>query len=347
MGISSCNNDKLERTSICNTISLNSNKSYNFLINEFDEQLLLRTVEQPNDSGALGRNKNGYFHVRFQLNMSKLTDLAVASQRTDALQAFLNNLNYSFLYQETNGGFLLNPPQDLIDNPDVPNANAGDRVSAVAFFAYSLGVSLTSLENSDWYVNTSQTEQIRQQISEFDSNVELTLSYLKANKDILIQADQYAPNRLLFDAIAFYSLGTYLEDDDAKEIGISFINSALELVDEDSGYFIEGGGWDSSYNGVALKLGLEIYSMLPASELKETLGQKLVCAMDWQTTRILQNGEISTEGNTRVYPGGESFLGNEKTVDAEKTIRALLYFSTLTENESYRDLGLKVLDFYD
>lgn len=347
ISFSSCNKEKSENLSLNDTVHLNVGKDYNSLISEFDEQLLLEFIEVPNNSGALGRNKNGYFHVRFQINMSKLSDLAVKSQRIDALQAFLKSLQYSFLYQESNGGFQLIPPDDLINNPDIPSANTGDRISAVAFFAYSLGLGLTTLENSDWYSNHSETEEIRQQIQSFSSNIELTLSYLKTNKEILNQADQYAPNRLLFDAIAFYSLGMYLEDNEAKEIGIEFMQRALELTDETSGYFIEGGGWDSSYNGVALKLGLEAFSLLPISEFKEIFGLKLAEAMDWQISRILSNGEILTDGNTRVFPGGESFLGNEKTVDAEKTIKALFYFSFLTENSSYKNIALTVLNYYN
>lgn len=340
-------NQLIETKSICENTTLNSNKNYNALVRYFDEEELLRSVEEPNDSGALGRNKESYFHVRFQMKMTNLTDIAIYSQRVDALEAFLNNLEYSFNYQEGNGGFQLIPPPELINDPNIPPATEGDRVSAVAFFAYSLGISLMSLESSDWYLNSNETQSIRNQIRQFDSSIELTLNYLKASQNILQQVDEDAPNRLLFDAIAFYSIGEYLDNIEAKEIGVGFIQSALELIDEPSGYFIEGGGWDSSYNGVALKLGFEIFSMLPNSDIKEDLGQKLVCAMDWQLTRILPSGEISTEGNTRVYPGGEPFLGNEKTVDVVKTIRALKYFASLTDNSTYNNIANHVLDFYE
>lgn len=339
-------NQQMNANSICGKVALNSNKNYNSIVSDFDEQLLLMSVEKPNDSGALGRNKESYFHVRFQMKMTNLTDIAIYSQRVDALEAFLKNLEYSFNYQEGNGGFQLIPSPELINDPIIPTATEGDRVSAVAFFAYSLGISLTSLESSDWYLNNNETQSIRNQIRQLDLRVELTLNYLKANQNILQQVDENAPNRLLFDGIAFYTIGEYLEDTQAKDIGIGFIQSALELIEESSGYFIEGGGWDSSYNGVALKLGFEIFSILPTSAIKEDLSQKLVCAMDWQLTRILSSGEISTEGNTRVYPGGESFLGSEKTVDVEKSIRALKYFASLTDNPTYNNIANKVLDFY-
>ena len=344
--LNSCDTTTEKAVSSCETNALNASKNYNALIVGFDEQLVLKAVEQPNDSGALGRNKANYFHVRFQITMSKLTDLAVVSQRTDALQAFLKNLEYSFNFQEENGGFKLRAPLSLLNNPDIPTANAGDRVSAVAFFAYSLGLSLITLENSDWYQSAEQTVLIRDQVRGFNSKIALTLTYLKTNQNILKQVDKNAPNRLLFDAIAFYSLGTYIEDRQAQEIGIDFIALALDLVDETSGYFIEGGGWDSSYNGVALQLGFEIYSMLPDEASKEVLGEKLVCATEWQISRILPDGEISTAGNTRVFPGGESFLGREKTVDVKSTVRTLLYYAILTEDSFYKDLANTVLRFY-
>jgi hypothetical protein len=48
------------------------------------------------------------------MKMTNLTDIAIYSQRLDALEAFLKNLEYSFNYQEGNGGFQLIPPSALI-----------------------------------------------------------------------------------------------------------------------------------------------------------------------------------------------------------------------------------------
>lgn len=321
--------------------------NYNSIIDGLDDGLIERAVEKPNEVGALGRNKKGYFHVRFQMNITKLTDAAVKLENVELLQAFSRNLDYCFSYQDPDGGFQLNPPEDLVNNPNIPPASEGDVVSGVAFFAYSLGISLMTLENSKWYSNQN-TMSLSDNVLSYTSNITQTLNYLKANKERLDIVDKHAPNRLLFDAVAFYTLGQYLDDAEAQNIGLDFAGRAFDQVDDKGGYFIKGGGWDSSYNGVALKLGLEFYSLLPDSEpLKESLDDKLLCAASWQVSRILPSGEVSTEGNTRVFPGGESFLGNTKSVDVEKTIKALLYLAVMTNTNEYMDMALRVLEYYD
>ncbi|MEM6799888.1 MAG: hypothetical protein AAF696_00715 [Bacteroidota bacterium] len=72
----------------------------------------------------------------------------------------------------------------------------------------------------------------------------------------------------------------------------------------------------------------------------------LSCSLDWQVSHILDSREISAEGNSRVFPGGEEFLGQEKGIDVLKTVRALFYMATYTSDKSYEDLGWKVLDYY-
>ena len=175
------------------------------------------------------------------------------------------------------------------------------------------------------------------------------LDYLKTKVDVLNEVGANAPNRLLFKAIAFYSLGTILNDDVAKEMGPDFVEKALMQRNPTAGYFIEGDGWDSSYNGVAVKLGFELFNLIPvgsSQNMKDRLEQAVTCATDWQKSRVLDTGEISTEGNTRVFPGGEAFLGNEKSVDVIKTVKALFYMATLSDNNEYEILAQKVLEYY-
>ncbi len=150
-----------------------------------------------------------------------------------------------------------------------------------------------------------------------------------------------------FDAIAFYALGNYLNDEKAMETGRFFAQKALKQRNVKAGYFIEKGGWDSSYNGVAIMLGFELYCLLPKNDpLKERLGKTVSCATYWQKSRVLKTGEISTQGNTRVYPGGEYFFGNEKQVDVKKTVRAFYYMSILSNKQEYKELAERIYKFY-
>lgn len=319
--------------------------SYNDLVSQIGQAKLSQAVEQPGLDGSLGRNKHGYFHVRFQLNMTSISDLAVVGQRMDALQALVATINYAFSHQLQDGSFAFFPPDELVNSPSYSPPTPGDLASGNAFFMSSLGLSLLTLQDSKWFLESEATQEIRNELELLSPAFELALDDLINKQEVLKLYDSQAPNRLLFDALAFYSLGKYLSRTDAQLIAFEFIDSALSLTDSE-GYFVEGGGWDSSYNGVAIKLAMELYSILEDTALKNRLAVAIEKATTWQISRIRENGEISTEGNTRVFKGGESFLGVEKGVDYAKTVKALYYFGYLTDAPEVVDLGNKVLDFY-
>lgn len=333
----------------CNNLILDQDVRYNDLIMDIPENVISTLVEKPNRDGALGRNKNGYFHVRFQLNMTGLTDYAFKFQNELALHKFMDNLNYSFSHQDQSGGFYLKLPKNMINSPNYQPPYDAILASGTAFFAYSLGISLNSLNQSDWFNNSTSLGGIRRDIQLLKPNFRHMLNYLKEKVGLLKEIDSNAPNRLLFDAIAFYGLGKYLNDKSAMDIGTIFTKKAISQINKDEGYFIEGDGWDSSYNGVAIKLAFELITLLEPSdeELKSELNLAATCATFWQKTRISASGEISAEGNTRVYLGGEKFLGNEKAVDVMETVKGFYYMSTLSSDNSYKLSALKILDYYN
>ncbi len=348
MSLISCSksSDSPDDVHLDTSYEISNDLSYNAIISQFGSERLAQGVEQPDSGGALGRNKDGYFHVRFQLNMTSISDFVIATERIDALQHLSNTISYSFERQMNDGSFEFSPPEELVNSPDYTPPSTGDLESGTAFFASSLGLSLLSLQNSNWFLSSEETQAIKQEIETFKPAIEKTLNYLIVNKEILAGYDAKAPNRLLFDALAFYSLGKYLEREDAQNIAFEFIESSLILTDSAEGYFIEGGGWDSSYNGVAIKLAMEIFCLINQSDQKSRLGAAIVAATAWQISRINESGEVSSEGNTRVFEGGETFLGEEKGIDYAKTVKALYYFGNLAGSSEIIELGDTVLEFY-
>ena len=336
---SSCSSEALE---IPDTIDIN-HKTYNSTISSIPDSSLEAALTVPDQDGAIGRNQEGYFHVRFQLGMNTISDLAVVQNRLDALTATLQTIEYAFSFQRAEGDFEVAVPANLSGLGD---PTEGDLASGTAFFGSSLGLTLLSLSNSSWFTNRPETATQRGVLESYSSDFQQMLDYLKRSKSLLFEIDRAAPNRLLFNAVAFHSLGTYLSDQEAIEIARDFTVDALSLQDDSLGYFIEGGGWDSSYNGVALQLGLELYMISDPSDLRSRLKNALEKSAQWQLTRILNSGEINQEGNTRVFEGGESFLGNEKGIDYTKTAKSLMYLSILTGDSKFEDLASRVLDFY-
>ena len=300
----------------------------------------LATSNQTDAAGALDRNKTAYFHVRFQMGISPLADYAVDAQNSTALEMVVRAIEYSFKYQMADGDFQLVIPPDLINTAV---ATEGDKVSGIAFFYSALGSGLLALqENSGYQAQLSSKQRIEILIPQY----QLTLNFLKSKATILKQIDANAPNRLLLDALAFYSMGQYLNDKNAMSIGIDFANLALAKK-QPEGYFLEGTGYDSSYQGVGIAIGFRLLSVLKSDEpIRQILYNNLACATRWEMTRLKPNGEINTQGNSRVYAGGETFLGKEKQVAYTSVIVALWNMYYYSGKEEYNDVANMVLAFY-
>lgn len=304
---------------------------------------LLYNSKKPLADGSLGRNKDGYFHVRFQMDMYFVAAYAVTSQNESVLNEFINSLEYSFDHQLNDGNFEFIIPDEISDSK---TATEGDTASAVAFFLSAVANSMLTIENSSWYSNLSDTS-FSYRIGQLKPKMELSLNWLTSKKSILETVDAEAPNRLFFNAIAFYGLGKLLDIQAAKNIGIGFINKGLLLRDP-NGYFLEKGGWDSSYQGVALMNGFQLILMLDQNEsIYNNLWSSITCGCDWQKSRVLKNGEISLKDNTRVYKGGEEFLGNEKGVAWLDTYMSFLIMTHLSGGTEFSNNAADVRDYYE
>ena len=300
----------------------------------------LATSNQTDASGALDRNKTAYFHVRFQMSISPLADYAVDAQNSTALEMVVRAIEYSFRYQNPDGDFLLVVPSDLANTGTVTE---GDKISGIAFFYSALGAGLLALqENSGYQAQLAVKKRIEILVPQY----QLSLNFLKSKTALLKQIDADAPNRLFFDAVAFYSMGKYLNDPEAMNTGIDFANLALSKK-QPPGYFLEGNGFDSSYQGVGLAMGFRLLSILKSDEpIRQMLYTNLACAARWEMTRIKPTGEIATEGNSRVYSGGETFLGKEKQVAYTSVMIALWNMYYYSGKEEYNVFAEKVLSFY-
>ncbi|MEM1441408.1 MAG: hypothetical protein AAGF67_03645 [Verrucomicrobiota bacterium] len=300
------------------------------------EVLAERNVTDKN--GAMGRNRKDYFHVRFQMGIHHLANFAIASQDTRGIEHFLRGMEFALSHQQEDGRFAVNIPAELKSQKGPSEA---DLASGVAFFLSSAGLGLDALYSSSWFQEPAELKPAHERCDTILESLRPSLAALIEDAPLLRKADLHAPNRLLFDAAAFLSLGRLLEDANAIATGEEFLALALEAIHED-GYFIEGGGADTSYNGVAAAILLRIAAMNHSEDLLE----KGLTSVAWQTTRISPEGEISTEGNTRVRPGGEAFLGKEKDVDVGHSLEALIFASALSGDQELLATARKVLSFY-
>lgn len=339
----SAESELLQDSYQCQVVSVQNNYSRNGLIQTFDAGILqgLASIDIPDDSGAMGRNKSGYFHVRFQMGISGQADYAIHDENTQYLENAVKAIEYAFDHQLADGNFELIVPQDLSDQ--IPSE--ADLASGVSFFLSSLGLALNNFDESDWY-NAPSNRSYKDRIENLRPHIEKAANWLLTKQEILEIADQDAPNRLLFNALAFYSLGKWTGQSALRAAGLSFANTAISKK-HPNGYFIEGNGWDSSYQGVAISVGFNLYSLLPGTEaLKSNLWNCLSCAANWQKSRVLESGEISLQGNTRVYPGGESFLGQEKAIDWIDAMVGFFMMGYYVNDSSYIAKANRIKGFY-
>jgi hypothetical protein len=326
----------------CKTDTIIKFKTQNEITALFDNSIIqsLATANAPDNTGAMSNNKSGYFSVRFQMAISNLADYAIDSENPAAFEAAIKAIEYSFQHQLTNGDF------EIVIPANSPAPTSVDIASTNAFFLSSLGVSLLALQESSFY-NNPLNAAYKNRIEVLRPKIAASLNWLIGNQTLLQNYDANTPNRLFFDAIAFYSVGKWLNNVTGKTIALNFAQLAISKKTA-KGYFLENGGWDCSYQGVSLANGFKLLSILDTSEaIKQPLWDCISCATNWQVSRILSTGEISTKGNTRVYPGGEQFLGAEKKVAWKSTVIALLTMKYLSGKAEYETVANKVRSYYE
>jgi len=300
--------------------------------------LVLAKHHLPDASGAMGRNRKAYFHVRFQMGVHHLASHAIATQDPAVLDQFVKALEYAFARQNSDGTFALAIPEKLASQG---SPGPTDLASGIAFFLSSAGTGLYALETSTWVRESADLQGLRERCEAIKSQLPATLERLRGEEERLKTADRLAANRLLFNAAALISCGKLVDSPESIEMGERFLDLATAQIHED-GYFIEGGGTDTSYNGVAAAIAIRLALLTDSASLRTSA----LRAIDWQCRRIAESGEISMEGNTRVRPGGESFLNREKDVDVGNTLEALALAATVEDDDSKLTLAGKVYEFY-
>lgn len=290
-------------------------------------------------TGALDRNNPEYIHVRFQVGITSLAQYAIMHRDSDVLEVTIKAIEYAFDHQTEVGDFGLSVPSSLADI----DFTEGDIVSGTAFFLASLGTTLDILQSSDWYY--SQLDVV-ERVELLEPKYAKALEYLLGQEGVLSEYDYEAPNRLFFDANAYYGLGVALGSNTAKDVGMQFAQQAMELQHAD-GYYREGGGYDSSYQGVALLQGYYLLAKLqPDTSEYLLLRQSLLKGERWLSSRILSTGEVSSEGNSRVYSGGENFLGKEKTLSVGSVYSSLIIGNYLDEEGGFLEKTQRVYEYY-
>ncbi|MGB7537572.1 MAG: hypothetical protein WBM17_03455 [Anaerolineales bacterium] len=297
----------------------------------------------PDGTGAMGRNRKAYFSVVFQRGVTPTLIQGVLDRDSSLAGRGIRALEYAFGHQNPDGSFPFEPPAEYTGKQPGP----GDLASAAAFFFSELGRSLCLLESSDWFQTNPDAANLRVRLQAVRGKADLSLTWLMSQQEELEAFDGQTANRLFFDALAFYLTGRALGRTDAMDAGESFALSAMRLRTSD-GILLEKGGFDSSYQGVSLFRALILYVHADSGriEFRRQLWKTIAQGVQWELSRVLPTGEISTEGNARVYPGGEDFLGNEKAVAYADVALAFYYYAVLAGDPGVKQAADNVIGYY-
>ncbi len=289
--------------------------------------------------GALSENIPNYISVRFQNAIYYLVASAVENEEVAALDKFFKVAEYSFSFQEEDGGFNFIQPDNISKKP-----TKQDLLSGSIFFLSTFSISLVLLSQSEWFNTLPENRQYTERIESYKIKLSKALNKIISDKQDLIDYDKIYSNRLFFDALAFIASSKIIITDSLNyfNIGKEFLEMGLKNQEKD-GYFLEKDGFDSSYQGVSLNLLYFIYSLNSTDSLCQNiqLGQK------WLATRINETGEVILEGNSRV--GGnanESFLGETKTVAAKDVGSSFFTYGLLTGDENSINIANLIKNFY-
>jgi len=152
----------------------------------------------------------------------------------------------------------------------------------------------------------------------------------------LMDIDQHAPNRLLFNALAYQACAALQIEGELKEkahnLAAEFVFLALDLYADD-GYFIEGGGHDTSYQGVAIRIGEDVL-LAGYADTNGALRSALSGAANWLADKVGSTGVIDSSDNTRTCWQDELVFGKRKLISVTEIFTGLAYTGVNTENEA-------------
>jgi len=283
----------------CNTTAC-SNNEYELLLNTPPDLLdFVFAGGEPDANGMIGANQTNWEKAEFQRGGVRRMVQGVIYNDT----AYINDAWITMagtFGQQTNLG------------------NFNDNASSVCFWLHECAHSLLILKDSPLY--PQYTDSIAKYLPLMQQALEFVTDSINLDS-LLNRFDKQSPNRLWVDAtaIAFTAL---LIDDTTTYMPIARIcaDQAMGLL-KDS-IFCEKGGYDTSYQGVAMFL-MNYFAMRVEYPLLDCYIRRTTL---WEAARVRSDGFIDTLGNSRTSNCQEVYAGQCKQVNYREVSRSFLYY---------------------
>lgn len=293
--------------------------------------------------GAIGYNQGEYHSVGEQRHIGPHVLRGLVERSTTELSSAVLAMEYSFAHQNPDGSF------QVVEFANMPNGLPTFDPIGVSFFYADLGRSLSLLREDSWFMTSVATSSLRQRVAALTPAIVRGLNWLMSPPalSVLQRTGRSGTNRWTFGANALALTGQYLSDRAAVAAGLGLLNDVLEAQQPD-GTLPELGGYDSSYQGVSLS-NMQ-YLLLDLNTSNDPVAPSLERAIARGVAReqrsITPPGQIITVGNTRVYCGGGTWLGEPKGGDYRDVVIALAYQGGITANPSLVGQASRVASYY-
>ncbi|WP_293077355.1 calcium-binding protein [Moorena sp. SIO3H5] len=291
----------------------------------------LATYDSMAASGAVGinadweNNESQSWYIEAQRQGEEAILSGLINDDQAAIEAGLTMFDWGFAQQSADGGF----------------EGTGDPFHSTSLFIHAVARSLLLIQGS------SYSQQYADVIEGYKEK-------LSDAADWMIQPEVWETGTSNNEPYTHrrYVVGTALGltsqltgNSELMDYARQSLADGLALQQPD-GVNPELGGYDSSYQMVGVLYAAQWVSYFPEESLTAEVIEMINDAIAWEQTRILPDGQISTEGNTRT--SGQEILrsGELKNINNREIIRGLAYWASVTQDQDLTEDAYEVGQFY-
>jgi hypothetical protein len=282
--------------------------------------------------GLLNENRmwGGLYSPRFQMDSGTALRMGVVLENADMARAGFFAIDAASSAIGPDGEVVSRLPVDRFPGAKVSRA---DQASGAAFF---LADACSGMLAAGSHLPDDITEEDWQRVV---SALGRATAWLDTQHSLLERVDANAPNRLFFDALAFQACGQLTGQPTSR--ASRFVALALAKARAD-GVFEEGGGSDTTYQAVSVRVSLAVLLAGYEGADTEALWQANIAGAHWLAERVRADGSVDSSQNTRTCAGGETFMGREKKLSLKTVFQALAYSGALAEDDQLIESATRV-----
>ncbi|MEO8025758.1 MAG: hypothetical protein ABI823_04770 [Bryobacteraceae bacterium] len=282
------------------------------LLRSFPQNVIEQMRGRPADTrGFVGSQQTSdLFQAGYQRGGMYTLTMGVVLKKPDWIEEGLRVAAVTFDHQNADGSL-----------GDLPTG----RSTTNAFFLCWFSRAMLVLEESEFVT------KYKAEIAALKPKARRAVDWLSKPEQIVALGKEngHAPNRCLISAVAFGLSRKFVGDKAPGPEAEHMIDLGMAHFRSADGVFVERGGGDSSYQAVSVLI-LGFYtSHFPDARLRAAMHK----GAQWEMTKILPDGNVTTEGNTRTGVNKEpNKQGAFKGLNFGEIVQSMFYTCKLLDD---------------